>query len=44
VGKDDQVLKQEYVAGGLVAAAPGGGNWFHKHFRVSKEPMRTINY
>jgi Cupin domain len=43
-GNADRVLQQEYVAGGLVAAAPGGGNWFHQHFSVSKEPMRTINY
>src|SRR6478752_234351 len=27
-GKSDQVQVQEYVAGGLVAAAPGGGSWF----------------
>lgn len=43
-GKGDQVKVAEYVAGGLVAAAPGGGGWFHQHFSVSKEPMRTINY
>jgi hypothetical protein len=27
-----------------VAAAPGGGSWFHQHFNVSKEPTRLINY
>jgi quercetin dioxygenase-like cupin family protein len=43
-GRGDEVLRQEYVAGGLVAAAPGGGAWFHQHFSISKEPMRTINY
>ena len=43
-GKGEQVLVQEYVAGGLVAAAPGGGSWFHQHFSVSNGPMRTINY
>jgi hypothetical protein len=43
-GKADQVLIQEYVAGGLVAAAPGGGSWFHQHFNVSKHPVRIINY
>jgi len=43
-GKDEQVLRQEYVAGGLVAAAPGGGSWFHQHFSTSNTPMRIINY
>ncbi len=43
-GKGDQVKVQEYKAGGLVAAAPGGGNWFHQHFSASKEPFRVINY
>ncbi|MDE3077347.1 MAG: cupin [Chloroflexota bacterium] len=43
-GMADRVKVAEYVAGGLVAAAPGGGNWFHQHFSVSKEPMRTINF
>ena len=43
-GKGDQVRVQEYKAGGLVAAAPGGGNWFHQHFNISKEPTRYINF
>jgi quercetin dioxygenase-like cupin family protein len=43
-GKGDQVKIQEYGPGGLVAAAPGGGNWFHQHFSVGKEPLRVINY
>ncbi|HEX6513473.1 MAG TPA: cupin domain-containing protein [Chloroflexota bacterium] len=43
-GQGDQVKICEYVAGGLVAAAPGGGNWFHQHFSCSREPMRVINY
>ena len=37
-GKGDQVRVLEYVPGGLVAAAPGGGNWFHQHFGVGKRP------
>ncbi len=43
-GKGDQVMIQPYKQGGLVAAAPGGGNWFHQHFSVGAEPMRFINY
>ena len=43
-GKGDQVLIQEYGPGGLVAAAPGGGSWFHQHFSVGKDPLRSINY
>ena len=27
-----------------MAAAPGGGQWFHQHFSVGQEPMRLINY
>ena len=26
----------DYVPGGLVAAAPGGGNWFHQHFSIGQ--------
>ena len=43
-GKGDQVKVQEYKSGGLVAAAPGGGSWFHQHFSACKEPFRVINY
>lgn len=43
-GKGDVVKIQEYIVGGLVAAAPGGGNWFHQHFSTSKDPLRVINY
>ncbi|MBI2756090.1 MAG: cupin, partial [Chloroflexi bacterium] len=43
-GHGDQVKIQEYTAGGLVAAAPGGGNWFHQHFSAGAEPMRILNY
>ena len=43
-GKGEQVKLQEYGPGGLVAAAPGGGNWFHQHFSVGKDPLRVINY
>lgn len=43
-GFGDQVRICDYVQGGLVAAAPGGGTWFHQHFPVSAEPFRVINY
>jgi mannose-6-phosphate isomerase-like protein (cupin superfamily) len=42
-GKGDEVKIQEYKQGGLVAAAPGGGNWFHQHFSMGGEPLRIIN-
>jgi quercetin dioxygenase-like cupin family protein len=43
-GKGHLVKVQEYTAGGLVAAAPGGGNWFHQHFSVGGEGMRILNF
>ena len=43
-GCADQVRVLEYVPGGLVAAAPGGGNWFHQHFGIARDPLRVINY
>jgi quercetin dioxygenase-like cupin family protein len=43
-GHGDEVRIQEYVAGGLVAAAPGGGQWFHQHFGVGNRPLRVCNF
>jgi mannose-6-phosphate isomerase-like protein (cupin superfamily) len=43
-GHGDKVEWLEYGAGGIVSAAPGGGNWFHQHFGDSKEPMRSIAF
>jgi quercetin dioxygenase-like cupin family protein len=43
-GNADKVRVLDYVAGGLVAAAPGGGTWFHQHFGVAEEPFRVINF
>jgi mannose-6-phosphate isomerase-like protein (cupin superfamily) len=43
-GHADKVKVLEYEQGGLVAAAPGGGTWFHQHFPVSRKPFRVINY
>ena len=43
-GNADKVRILHYEQGGLVAAAPGGGTWFHQHFPVSNGPFRVINY
>lgn len=39
-GKAEFVKRQDYEPVGLVSAAPMGGNWFHAHFGISKEPLR----
>ncbi len=39
-GKGELVKRQDYEPVGLVSAAPMGGNWFHAHFGISKEPLR----
>lgn len=41
-GKADVVERVDYVAGGLVAAAPGGGDWYHQHFSVAQEGLRML--
>ncbi|MCG3774925.1 MAG: hypothetical protein JW395_1750 [Nitrospira sp.] len=41
-GKGDVVNRIDYVAGGMVTAAPGGGAWFHQHFACSKEEPRFL--
>jgi quercetin dioxygenase-like cupin family protein len=41
-GRDDQVSRVDYTAGGIVSAAPGGGDWFHAHFGASATPMRVL--
>ncbi len=43
-GNGDQVKVIDYVPGGLVAAAPGGGAWFHQHFGVAQDYFRVINF
>ncbi len=43
-GKGEVVNETRYKQGGLVAAAPGGGNWFHQHFGVDQTRFRVINY
>lgn len=41
-GKADTVERVSYVAGGMVAAAPGGGHWYHQHFNASAGGMRML--
>jgi len=43
-GHGDAVKVLDYVPGGLVAAAPGGGQWFHQHFSVGRDPLRVLNF
>ena len=43
-GNADQVRVVDYGPGGLVAAAPGGGQWFHQHFGVGRKPLRISNF
>ena len=43
-GKGELVKQQDYVAGGMISAAPGGGNWFHQHFAIGKENFRVFNF
>ena len=40
-GNGHLVRRQEYGPGGLVSAAPGGGDWFHQHFSVGSDPLRV---
>ncbi|MBI4330995.1 MAG: cupin domain-containing protein [Chloroflexi bacterium] len=40
-GKGHLVKVQDYVPGGMVSAAPGGGNWFHQHFSIGKDCLRV---
>lgn len=41
-GKGDQVVRQDYIPGGMVSASPGGIGWFHMHFGVAREHLRLI--
>jgi hypothetical protein len=43
-GKGDLVKQQDYVPGGMISAAPGGGNWFHQHFAIGQDPFRVFNF
>ncbi len=41
-GRADLVETVDYVAGGMVAAAPGGGGWYHQHFNAGAGPLRLL--
>jgi hypothetical protein len=43
-GKTKNIYRQDYEPVGLVTAAPFGGDWFHGHFGISKEPLRLIGW
>lgn len=43
-GHGEQVVRVEYRAGGVVSAAPGGGDWFHAHFPTSPDGMRVLAF
>ncbi len=43
-GKGHLVKRQDYVAGGLVSAAPGGDNWYHAHFGTDKGRFRVLAF
>src|SRR5215469_12917795 len=34
----------DYGPGGMVSAAPEGGDWFHQHFAIGPEPLRLLVY
>ena len=40
-GHADKIMRQDYVAGGMVSAAPMSGDWYHQHFGVTKDPLRV---
>jgi hypothetical protein len=41
-GHGDKVLRQDYVAGGMVCSSPIGPGFFHAHYGVGNEPMRFL--
>ncbi|HWL59021.1 MAG TPA: cupin domain-containing protein [Paracoccus sp. (in: a-proteobacteria)] len=41
-GHADKVRRLDYGKFGMVTAAPGGAQWYHQHFSVSKEPFRLM--
>jgi quercetin dioxygenase-like cupin family protein len=43
-GNGHLVSRVDYGPGGIVAAAPGDGDWFHQHFSTGAEPMRMLQF
>lgn len=41
-GHGDVVERVDYVSGGMVAAAPGGGDWYHQHFPTGRDGLRIL--
>ncbi|MGH2453058.1 MAG: cupin domain-containing protein [bacterium] len=41
-GQADRVVRQDYEPVGMVSAAPMGGQGFHQHFGVAREPLRLM--
>lgn len=41
-GRGDEVVRQDYVPGGFVSAAPASGDWFHQHYGVGPKPLRLM--
>jgi quercetin dioxygenase-like cupin family protein len=43
-GKGHLVQRLDYGEGGVVSAVPGGDDWYHAHFGVSKERFRVLAF
>ena len=41
-GQESKVVRQDYEPVGMVSAAPMGGQWFHQHFGIAREPLRLM--
>ena len=41
-GQAGRVVRQDYEPVGMVSAAPMGGQWFHQHFGVARDPLRLM--
>jgi quercetin dioxygenase-like cupin family protein len=43
-GTENLVRRQDYRAGGIVSAAPGGAAWFHGHYGTSALGLRVMAF